>query len=180
MVYIQRARIYEYLGQLELARAEIDKGLTLEPRHALLRTALGSLLLRLSDLARATETLESVLADDPSLQMAYPQLAVCYRLAGARERAASLLSDATFAAAEAACEIAYRVGTYFAVDGDVAEATHWLRRAIHLGNENYPGFATNPAWRAARGERDFESVLGDLKRRHRAIASEWQRLQPEV
>jgi serine/threonine-protein kinase len=178
-VYIHRARIYQYQGQFELARAEIDKGLTLEPRHALLLASLGNLYLRLEDLPRATATLEAVLADNPSLHMAHPKLAMCYRLAGARERASALLTDAVFASAEADCEMAYRVGTYFATDGDVPEAVHWLRRAVYLGNENYSWFAMNPAWNAARDAPDYQRVLADLKRRHRATASEWQRLRPE-
>ncbi len=179
-VYIHRARIYQYLGQLETARAEIDKGLTLEPRHPLLRTSLGNLYLRLDNVPRATELLESVLADNPGLHLAHPKLATCYRLAGARDRAAAMLTDATFAAAEADCEMAYRVATYFAVDGDIPEAVHWLRRAVYLGNENYPWFAVNPAWRGVRGTADFGQVLADLKRRHRANAAEWQRLLPEA
>ena len=40
--------------------------------------------------------------------------------------------------------MAYRLATYFAVEGDSSEALHWLRRAIYLGNENYPWFQKNP------------------------------------
>ncbi len=32
-----------------------------------------------------------------------------------------------------------------------SEALHWLRRAIYLGNENYPWFSINPAWRKLGG-----------------------------
>ena len=31
--------------------------------------------------------------------------------------------------------MAYRLATYFAVEGDASESLHWLRRAIYLGNE---------------------------------------------
>jgi Tfp pilus assembly protein PilF len=73
-----------------------------------------------------------------------PTLALCYVQAGERERAAALLKDDTLAAAEADSEMAYRLATYFAVEGDSSEALHWLRRAIYLGNENYPWFQKNP------------------------------------
>src|SRR6201995_1012733 len=40
VIYNHRARVYQYQNQLELAGDEIEKGLTLEPRHPLLRTSL--------------------------------------------------------------------------------------------------------------------------------------------
>jgi Tfp pilus assembly protein PilF len=43
LVYNDRARIYGYQGQIELARQEIQKGLTLDPTQRLLRTSLGYL-----------------------------------------------------------------------------------------------------------------------------------------
>ena len=49
--------------------------------------------------------------------------------------------------------MAYRLATYFAVEGDESEALHWLRRAIYLGNENYPWFSKNPAWNRLHGPR---------------------------
>ena len=72
---------------------------------------------------------------------------MCYVQLGDRATAASFILEETLAAAEADGEMAYRLATYFAVDGDESEALHWLRRAIYLGNENYPWFTKNPAWR---------------------------------
>ena len=93
-----------------------------------------------------------------------PTLALCYVQAGERARAAALLKDDTLTAAEADNEMAYRLATYFAVDGDSSEALHWLRRAIYLGNENYPWFQKNPAWNNLRTNADFERILEDLKK----------------
>ncbi len=97
------------------------------------------------------------------MRIAVPTLALCYVQAGDRERAAALLKDDTLAAAEADSEMAYRLATYFAVEGDSSEALHWLRRAIYLGNENYPWFQKNPAWNNLRTNADFERILEDLK-----------------
>ena len=120
--------------------------------------------MRLGNLDAAIEMLESVIADDPSMRIAVPTLAICYVQAGARDRAAALLKDETLAAAEADSEMAYRLATYFAVEGDSSEALHWLRRAIYLGNENYPWFQKNPAWNNLRTNADFERILEDLKK----------------
>jgi serine/threonine-protein kinase len=180
ILYNHRARVYHYQNQIELAGDELEKGLALEPRHPLLRTSSGYQLMRLGDLDKAIETLESVIADDASLRIAVPTLAICYVQAGARERGAALLKDDTLAAAEADSEMAYRLATYFAVDGDSSEALHWLRRAIYLGNENFPWFQKNPAWNNLRTNSDFERILEDLKKGFRKNQKTWKRLLAEV
>jgi len=180
ILYNHRARVYHYQNQIELAGDELDKGLALEPRHPLLRTSSGYQQMRLGNLDKAIEILEAVIADDSSLRIAVPTLAICYVQANARERGAALLQDDTLAAAEADSEMAYRLATYFAVDGDSSEALHWLRRAIYLGNENYPWFQKNPAWNNLRTNADFERILEDLKKSFRKNQKTWKRLLEEV
>jgi eukaryotic-like serine/threonine-protein kinase len=180
ILYNHRARVYHYQNQIELAGDELEKGLALEPRHPLLRTSSGYQQMRLGNLDKAIEILEGVIADDPSLRIAVPTLAICYVQASARDRGAALLKDDSLAAAEADSEMAYRLATYFAVDGDSSEALHWLRRAIYLGNENYPWFQKNPAWNNLRTNADFERILEDLKKSFRKNQKTWKRLLDEL
>jgi len=180
IIYNHRARVYQYQNQLELAGDEIEKGLTLEPRQPLLRISLGYQQMRLGDLARAVETLEGVVSDEASLRIVFPTIALCYVQLGDRAKAASFILEETLAAAEADGEMAYRLATYFAVDGDESEALHWLRRAIYLGNENYPWFSKNPAWRNLAGHSDFERILEDLKKSYRRNQKNWKRLLAQV
>jgi len=180
ILYNHRARVYHYQNQIELAGDELEKGLALEPRHPLLRTSAGYQQMRLGNLGEAIEILEKVIADDSSMRIAVPTLAICYVQVGARERGGALLKDDTLAAAEADSEMAYRLATYFAVDGDSSEALHWLRRAIYLGNENYPWFKKNPAWNNLRTNADFERILEDLKRGFRKNQKTWKRLLEQV
>jgi serine/threonine-protein kinase len=180
ILYNHRARVYHYQNQIELAGDELEKGLALEPRHPLLRTSAGYQQMRLGNLRAAIEILEGVVRDDDSLRIAVPTLALCYVQAGERARAASLLKDETLAAAEADSEMAYRLATYFAVEGDSSEALHWLRRAIYLGNENYPWFQKNPAWNNLRTNADFERILEDLKKGFRKNQRTWKRLLEQV
>jgi serine/threonine-protein kinase len=180
ILYNHRARVYHYQNQIELAGDELEKGLALEPLHPLLRTSAGYQQMRLGNLEKAIEILEGVIRDDDSLRIAVPTLALCYVQAGQRERAAALLKDDTLAAAEADSEMAYRLASYFAVDGDSTEALHWLRRAIYLGNENYPWFQKNPAWNNLRTNTDFERLLEDLKRGFRKNQKTWKRLLGQV
>jgi eukaryotic-like serine/threonine-protein kinase len=113
------------------------------------------------------------------MRIAVPTLAMCYVQMGDRERAATLIGEESIAAAEADSEMAYRLATYFAVDGDESEALHWLRRAIYLGNENYPWFSKNPAWSRLKGHTDFERILEDLKKSFRRNQRTWRRLLAE-
>ena len=180
IIYNHRARVYQYQNQLELAGEEIEKGLTLEPRQPLLRISLGYQQMRLGDLQRAVQTLEQVVADERSLRIVFPTIAMCYVQLGDRATAASFILEETLAAAEADGEMAYRLATYFAVDGDESEALHWLRRAIYLGNENYPWFTKNPAWRRLSGHTDFERILEDLKKSYRRNRTNWKRLLAQL
>jgi len=180
IIYNHRARVYQYQNQLELAGEEIEKGLTLEPRQPLLRISLGYQQMRLGDLARAVQTLEQVVAAERSLRIVFPTIAMCYVQLGDRAKAASFILEETLSAAEADGEMAYRLATYFAVDGDESEALHWLRRAIYLGNENYPWFSKNPAWRKLSGHEDFERILEDLKKSYRRNQKNWKRLLAQV
>ena len=180
MIYNHRARVYQYQNQLELAADEIEKGLTLEPQQPLLRISLGYQQMRTGDLPAAVETLESVIRNEKSLRIVFPTIALCYVQLGEREKAATFIIDETLAAAEADSEMAYRLATYFALDGDESEALHWLRRAIYLGNENYPWFSKNPAWRKLSGHSDFERILEDLKKSYRRNQKNWKRLLAQV
>jgi serine/threonine-protein kinase len=180
ILYNHRARVYHYRNQIELAGDELEKGLALEPRHPLLRTSSGYQQMRVGNIDAAIEILEGVVRDDASMRIAVPTLALCYVQAGQRERAASLLKDDTLAGAEADSEMAYRLATYFAVEGDSSEALHWLRRAIYLGNENYPWFQKNPAWNNLRTNSDFERILDDLQRSYRKNQKTWKRLLEQV
>jgi serine/threonine-protein kinase len=180
LIYNNRARVFQYQNQLELAADELEKGLTLEPKQPLLRISLGYQQMRQGDLAKAIETLETVTREATSLRIVYPTIALCYVQLGDREKAASFIVDETLSAAEADSEMAYRLATYFAVEGDESEALHWLRRAIYLGNENYPWFSINPAWRKLGGHADFERILEDLKKSYRRNQKNWRRLLAQV
>lgn len=180
ILYNHRARVYHYQNQLELAGDELEKGLALEPRHPLLRTSSGYQQMRIGNLGAAIDILEAVIRDDSRMRIAVPTLALCYVQAGERANAQALLKDDTMAAAEADSEMAYRLATYFAVEGDSSEALHWLRRAIYLGNENYPWFQKNPAWNNLRTNADFERILEDLKKAFRKNQKTWRRLLEQV
>ena len=160
MIYNHRARVYQYQNQLELAADEIEKGLTLEPRQPLLRISLGYQQMRTGDLPKRHRNPGSRHPRRDSLRIVFPTIALCYVQLGDREKAASFIVDETLSAAEADSEMAYRLATYFAVEGDESEALHWLRRAIYLGNENYPWFIKKPRMAQAQRPRRLRAHPG--------------------
>ena len=176
VVYNERARIHHYQDQLALARREVDKALELSAGHPLLRTTDAYLRLRESDHDGAIALLEQVVEDDPTLQLAYPTLAVARWLAGDRVGAQALVTDRTAAAADCDAETAYRLATFYAVSLDRAGALRWLRRAIYLGNENYPWFRQNPLWQPLSRDPDFQAVLESLEARHQRNLDLWRRV----
>ncbi len=178
IVYNHRARILHYRGDLDGARREATRALDLQPKHPLLRATDGYLRLRESDAQGAADVLEAVVRDDPTLQLAYPTLAIARRLVGDHEGAESLITEQTVAAAHCDGETAYRLATYYAIGGQRNQALRWLRRAIHLGNENYPWLATNPAWSAMQTDEDFRAVLARLEDRFRRNLEHWRRALP--
>ena len=180
MIYNHRARVYQYQNQLELAADEIQKGLTLEPRQPLLRISRGYQQMREGQLEQAVATLEAVTRDDSSLRIVFPTIAMCYVQLGDKKKAAEFITEETLSAAEADGEMGYRLATYFAVEGDESEALHWLRRAIYLGNENYPWFSKNPAWKQMSENGDFQRVLDDLKKTYKKNQKNWKKLLAQV
>ena len=177
LIYNDRARIYGYQGQIELARQEIQKGLTLDSKHRLLRTSLAYLDYRDGEYDAAITVLESVLREDSSLRLAYPTLAMCYLASDQRKEAEAMITEDMLSFADADGEMAYRLATYFALDGDATEALYWLRKAIYLGNENYPWFSSNPAWTKLADNEDLRNVLTRLKKTHRQNEARWKQLR---
>jgi len=174
-IYNRRARVNQYLGQMDLAWLEVNKGLTLEPNHSLLRTTEGYLYFREGGYEKAIPILESVIEEDPNRRVTYPTLAMCYVRNGQSQKAAELITDELLTIASTDCEMAFRLATYCAVEGNTSEALHWLRKAIYLGYENYPWIAENPAWQSLHGNQDFKDIMEDLERVHEKNRNNWEK-----
>jgi serine/threonine-protein kinase len=170
-----RARLNHYLGQLDLAWLEVDKGLTLEPKHSLLRTTKGYLFFSEQAYEKAIPVLESVIEEDPNRRVTYPTLAMCYVRNNQPHKAHSLITDELLTIAATDCEMTFRLASYFAVDGNHIEALHWLRKAIYLGYENYPWIKENPIWKPLHNNEEFIELLSDLERVFDTNKSRWKK-----
>jgi eukaryotic-like serine/threonine-protein kinase len=158
-----RARIFIYTGDYSKAESEIRKGLAFEPHHPLLK-AFGAVLdYYRGEIEKATIELEDVLAKNSDIHSVKIFLAFCYLARGDRDRAFDLIDQKVIDSGLADQDAAYRLATLYALDQKADEATQWLEKAISMGNENYPWFASNPNWDQLREEPRYKAIMEDLK-----------------
>ena len=167
-----RARIYIYKHDYDSAAAEIATGLAFEPTHPNLRTFGALVDYYKGEIEKATMVLEDVLAKNPDLHSHPIFLAFCYLAKGDRERALRLIDDQVRATGLADQDVAYRLATVYAIDGDSEKAFEWLDRAISMGNENYPWFASDPHWTALREDPRHKAIMESLKAKWERVISQ--------
>lgn len=164
-----RARIHVYRRDYDAARVELNKGLAFEPHHPLLLAYKALTDYRCGELEKATRVIEEVLSKNPDLHSYALFLAYCYHAGGNRDRAFGLIDDKVEAIARADQDVAYWLGSLYAMDGKANEAIEWLERAVSMGNENYPWFAADPHWDKVRDDPRYAKLMEELKAR-------WERL----
>lgn len=160
-----RARIHGYRQDLVKAKEEIALGMAFEPNHPNLRTYSALIASGEGDLETAIAIMEDVLAKNPELLSHKVYLATFYLMRGERERAFDLIDDRVIETALADQDVAYRIASLYALDGDADKAFEWLERAILMGNENYPWLAVDPRWDALRDNHRFRDILEVLRTR---------------
>jgi serine/threonine-protein kinase len=158
-----RARIYGYMGELAKARNEIAMGSAFEPNHPNLKTYSAVTAYYEGDIARATKLLEEVLEKNPELYAHRLYLAHCYVALGESARARALIDEKVIETARADQDVAYRLASFYALDGQKDDAIEWLEKAVAMGNENYPWFAVDPKWELMRDNEEYQAVLESLK-----------------
>jgi eukaryotic-like serine/threonine-protein kinase len=55
------------------------------------------------------------------------------------------------------------IGSVYALLGDKATALVWLRRAVAVGDHNYPWFQRDKNWDKLRGDREFERIMSEVE-----------------
>ena len=61
-------------------------------------------------------------------------------------------------------DVAYWTAAIHALLGEKAEALAWLRRAVELGNHNYPWFQRDRNYDALRGQPEYEILMAEVRR----------------
>jgi serine/threonine-protein kinase len=157
-VLTHQRRYPEAVAELELARAA-------EPDHPLVRTFLAVALFNQGKVDEAQALVEEVLRQHPHLDGVRPVLAWCLSARGEHDRARALVTDRVREIAAADHDIAFWLASFYGMEGLADDAVEWVRRAVKLGNENYPLFADSRKLDSLRGDPRFQEILDDLKHR---------------
>jgi len=60
---------------------------------------------------------------------------------------------------------AYWMGGIYSMLGERETALAWLRRAVELGNQNYPWFQRDKNWDKLRNDPDYKKIMDDVRTR---------------
>jgi len=164
IVSYNKGRVYTHQRLYDQAVEELERARTAEPDHPLVKTFLAMCYFNQGRVDEAQALMEDVLAHHPHLDGVQPVLAWCLSAKGEHERARALITDRVKETAAADHDIAFWLASFYALEGLGDEALEWVRRAVRLGNENYPLFADSRKLDPLRADPRFQELLEDLKR----------------
>jgi serine/threonine-protein kinase len=61
-------------------------------------------------------------------------------------------------------DLAEWIGSVYALLGEKQPALAWLRRAVQLGDHNFPWFQRDKNWDKLRGDAEFQRIMGEVER----------------
>lgn len=172
MVSYNRARIFLYQHIFEDAERELEACLAIEPGHGFARMFLGQVLYHKGEMSKAIEILTDVLDKNPAMYGMRPLLSACYSVEGEHEKAKALIIPQVIDAASADQDVAYWLASFYALEKAKDKAIKWLKKAVELGNENYPWFSRDRNWEALRSDPEYNQIIEDLRFR-------WEQLKKE-
>jgi len=144
--------------------ARIQQALAMHPDQFKAMAYLGEFLYYQGRLEEAEPILRRAveLGRDSGDEVAVLMSAFLYAARGQRDKIDSnLLREKPENVADG--DRAYWIGSVYALLGDKTQALAWLRRAIDLGNHNYPWFVRDKNYDKLRGDRDYERMLTEIR-----------------
>jgi serine/threonine-protein kinase len=171
VVSYNRARVLLYQHMFEDAIAELETALAIEPGHAFARAILGKVYYHAGQRQQAIEVLSDVLQKNPEMHGARPLLAACYIAEGDEQNMRALITPQVIDNASADHDVAYWLASVYALQGNKVYAIKWLKKAIELGNENYPWFAIDINWQKLREEPEYIEIMKDLQQRWEQLSA---------
>jgi eukaryotic-like serine/threonine-protein kinase len=164
VVSYNRALIFLYQGNFEEAQRELDRARSVEPSNPLLNTVRALALYYTKRPAEAEQILREVLQANPNLHGVRPTLAMCLSRQGKHKEALAELTDSVIRNAAVDPDIAYAVGSVYALEGDSDQALGWLQRSVALGNGNKPSFEGDPNLKSVRDDPRFTELMAKISR----------------
>lgn len=134
------ARIYIYKREFDKALEMLDRGAKAEPNHPMIKIFRSGVFYYQGKFDEANALIASVLKENPRMDGIRPLAAEFLAGSGHPDEARAMLTDDALALSRSDHDMAYWVGSTYALLGDKDLAFKWLNKAIKLGNQNRPYF----------------------------------------
>ena len=157
-----RARIFLYQRDFDRALAELDKGVKVEPNHPMLKIFRSGVYYYQGKFDEANELIAGVLKENPRMDGIRPLAAEFLAGSGHPDEARAMLTEEALAVSRADHDMAYWVGSTYALLGDTDLAFKWLNKAIRLGNQNKPYFENDINLDTLRDDTRWQELMGKM------------------
>ncbi len=157
-----RARIFIYKQEYDQAIKEIERGEKGEPDHPMLKIFRSGVYYYRGDKEMAIELMNKVLEEHPNMDGIRPLFAIYLAGSGRDDEAMAQLSEGALALAKSDHDMAYWVGSTYAILGEKDLAFKWLNRAVKLGNQNKPHFEHDKSLDLLRDDPRFAELMGKM------------------
>ncbi len=155
-----RALVHMYLGHFDEVFRELDNAG--EPDNPLVRTFRALALYYTGQTDAAAEMMKDVVEKHPNMHGIRPNMAMFLSAQGKHDEALAQLTPDVKRNGEVDADIAYSIGSVYALEGLQGDAFEWLERSISLGNANRPCFENDPNLASLRGEPQFAELMKTL------------------
>ena len=162
--YWMQGRMLLYQGKAQEAEEEVRRALERYPDQFKLLTFLGDFLYYQGKTEEAGQVLER------ALKLAGPQAdeepmvfsGIVHASRGERDRIDPRIFR--YKPEEVVDgDLAEWIGAVYALLGEKQPALAWLRRAVQLGNHNFPWFQRDKNWDKLRGDAEFQRIMGEVE-----------------
>ncbi|MBP7474381.1 MAG: protein kinase [Pyrinomonadaceae bacterium] len=157
-----RSRIFLYRKEFDRAIEELDKGSRAEPNHPMIKIFRAAVWYYQGKKDDAIVAIQNVLKENPRMDGIKPLCAEFLAGAGRREEALAQLTPDALAISRADHDMAYWVGSTYALLGDLDLAFKWLGKAVKLGNENKPHFESDQNLVALRDDPRWAELIAKM------------------
>ncbi|MBL8149571.1 MAG: protein kinase [Blastocatellia bacterium] len=172
VVSYNRARLFLYQQLYDRAIDELEAGLAIEPSHCLAKIFLGQVYHYKGEYKKAIELISEALENNPEVYGAIPILSASYCAIGDFEHALSIITPQVIDTASADHDISYWLASVYAMQGDRDKAMKWFKKAVELGNENYPWFLVDFNWDRLRNDPEYVAILKKLRQQWEQLSAE--------
>lgn len=153
------ARIYLYKREYDKANEVLDRGERAEPNHPMIKIFRSAVLYYQGQSEEAIAMMDKVLKENPRMDGIRPLYAEILAGSGHPEAARAQLTEDALALSRADHDMAYWVGSTYAMLGETDLAFKWINKAVRLGNQNKPYFETDKNLDAIRSDPRWAELM---------------------